>query len=1093
MKNERRNDYWTIFITINALFRKWSEAGSSVSEVEAEIREKLEKVDQEMRAELDKFGKKRGKLHSYLNIARSNDIRETKATSAIPYDENSIKILGLRAASKDKIAAEELYTKTEGMLKGLVQAEEMLRSEFNDRKEKIRNERTLFDASTESKEREVEAELLQYLDSDEINRFIRFMQDASEENPVDRFWNLGTCLEPLNLPPAVWNKAESKFGKAYSGKDATLKVPFTVDPSGNEIVYIDYETNREDEVLGGLQSIVFQTLRDFSDEFDEILFLDPIRYTATGLGVLAPLAESKSSLIRKVANNRENINQQLKELMADLKAEESPISKRLLIVHAFPENYDTETVLQIRTLCANSKKYRVSVFLTHCKSEHEISNDVVGYIKTLAVKVFVGDTVKIDSPMGTGTSEFMLNPAPSELPAELIERYRSLRDIIDKSNDYGSRVGYKLNDVAKGERRLENIPYGVDEKSGKLQTIDFENTNFATFICGASRSGKSTLLHTILTGIMRLNHPDDVEIWLIDFKMTEFSRYIEHTPPHIRYILLDESKELVYDIIDRLTDILRKRQNIFKGKWQKLSEVPKEKYMPAMLIVIDEFSVMSEILADSAMGASDNYSLKLQTLLAKGAALGMHFIFSSQGFTSGTRGLNDFSKKQIQQRVAMKTEFSEIRETLDLKTISEADRYSMENLKTYHTLIRVPEDTLGNHLNQSLVLYIADEASQAAMIDRSIKSVHAKPKYDAYDQSAYIDKQTLIIDGNTYTAFIDRQEQMLREIQRDDEAVAREKMMLYPGEPRRMLPLYAVEIMYGYCENILAIGSLKEKDALISEILSLTCSARLQKIGTEIWSGEKNAVMKKLQADCAPVFDRTAEGLEEICNRIRDLTARIREGRFPDEKHTLIVCLGMERIIQEMNYFNTVESTTAVLTPGNTAESGYASLGEGELDLLQQMALDDADEISYNNIENEVPAKEDAEGFIQAASSEQNVSAVYDARDDIRYILTQGPRLGYHFMVVFHTCMEFSQSRMNTDLFRHKLLLRTPRMDAAEIIGSFQAGEVAELADHVFRYTNGLDNISFRPYLHKGITFEGWRLTEVGVESIGDEEEEYLL
>ena len=151
----------------------------------------------------------------------------------------------------------------------------------------------------------------------------------------------------------------------------------------------------------------------------------------------------------------------------------------------------------------------------------------------------------------------------------------------------------------KGNRSLSNIPYGVDA-DGNILYLDFENTNFATFICGASRSGKSTLLHTIITGILKNNHPDDVEVWLIDFKMTEFSRYISHLPPHVRYIILDESPELVYDIIDRLSEILLKRQNIFKGKWDKLSDVPAEKYMPSIFVIIDEFSVNEKFEAKFA-------------------------------------------------------------------------------------------------------------------------------------------------------------------------------------------------------------------------------------------------------------------------------------------------------------------------------------------------------------------------------------------------------------------------------------------------------------------------------------------------------------
>lgn len=55
------------------------------------------------------------------------------------------------------------------------------------------------------------------------------------------------------------------------------------------------------------------------------------------------------------------------------------------------------------------------------------------------------------------------------------------------------------------------------------------------------------------------------------------------------------------------------------------------------LVMIDEFSIMSQIIADSVKYGKEDYSLKLQALLAEGAALGMHFIFSNQGFTSGSR------------------------------------------------------------------------------------------------------------------------------------------------------------------------------------------------------------------------------------------------------------------------------------------------------------------------------------------------------------------------------------------------------------------------------------------------------------------------
>ncbi len=58
---------------------------------------------------------------------------------------------------------------------------------------------------------------------------------------------------------------------------------------------------------------------------------------------------------------------------------------------------------------------------------------------------------------------------------------------------------------------------------------------------------------------------------------------------------------------------------------------------------------MSQSIAESPI-----YKLRLQNILAKGAALGIKFLFSSQTFTTGVAGLTATARAQIQQRLAMK-------------------------------------------------------------------------------------------------------------------------------------------------------------------------------------------------------------------------------------------------------------------------------------------------------------------------------------------------------------------------------------------------------------------------------------------------------
>ena len=121
--------------------------------------------------------------------------------------------------------------------------------------------------------------------------------------------------------------------------------------------------------------------------------------------------------------------------------------------------------------------------------------------------------------------------------------------------------------------------------------------------------------------------------------------------PHVKYILLDESRELVYDLIDKLTEKMMERQRFFMTHrdLKKVENVPGTVYMPVIFVILDEFSIMSQ-----AVEQSESYKLKLQNILAKGRALGIKFIFASQEFTKGVSGLTSTAKEQIQMRLAMK-------------------------------------------------------------------------------------------------------------------------------------------------------------------------------------------------------------------------------------------------------------------------------------------------------------------------------------------------------------------------------------------------------------------------------------------------------
>ena len=1039
------------------------------------------------------------RVNAFIEIARTHTTKLLKSSSALPFDKGKLSRLAVQVNSGviDDPFATQLYMEATGQLQYL---SEELRQMQAAHESKLKSAET---ALTEQKrsvqmalagvEDDIRAllyskeftDLIMHIEAD-VKTFNSKQATGSFSQEFYGTISIGSLCLPFSIPQSLCSEAYNITGGLFDVQSRTIRIPLNLNVSNGAVIIAEYENNSEGTILSGIQNFILNIARYYSKEYSQICFVDPIRYNSSSLGCLAELCGGAGALIDSVPNSVEELRNKVKSIITETNIREARsksagIQRKqsaLYVFHNFPQAYDAAIVALIQQLCVNAQHYGITVILTNNKSlKNYTSSDTMAFLRTMATTVTANSISGKEQDIAF---PFDWYRAPSTLPSGIRRQFIEERPVVNLSNNYSERIGLPMIPrYRKGVRTLENIPFGIDSV-GSLKTLDFENSNFATFICGAARSGKSTLLHTLITGFIQNNHPDDIEIWLIDFKMTEFSRYINHLPPHVRYIILDESPELVYDIIDRLTEIMLKRQNIFKGKWQKLKDVPEDKYMPAILVVIDEFSVMSQIVADSVVASSENYAVKLQMLLAKGAALGLHFIFASQGFTSGTRGLNDFSKKQVQQRIAMKTEYSEIKDTLDLKSPSEEDKALMEQLPVHHAITRIPVDERGNHLCLSQVLYISDYSEQERMIDSINEKMTPAPRYDVHDLSSYIGKKPMIIDGNTYSAFSSKLEEMQKYIDSHYDIFADgSEFVIFAGEPRRMMPIFPIHISNEFCENLLLIAPLSEKMPAASVLLSISESLGLQGQNVELWSTKKNPIYRHIKFDCRKQYAEKND-LAAICREIKRLKNAIQN---KVECNKFFVLVGFESILIDMS-FQAKSGTSASSAPAGN-QPLYEKRSDGEQDLLTLLKLFDG------STQPSPQPKVDKSPRI----SEENIGAsgCYDAREDLKYILTNGPRLGYHFVMQFSSPGDVSQSKIDTALFKHKIMFRAARNEAAFIIGAANSAVVADLENHSFRYSNGLDSLSFRPYLHDGLSWDGWQISGGEVVNLVDEEEDYLL
>ena len=201
--------------------------------------------------------------------------------------------------------------------------------------------------------------------------------------------------------------------------------------------------------------------------------------------------------------------------------------------------------------------------------------------------------------------------------------------------------------------KILRVPVG---RSGanKLQSIEIgEGTRQHVLLAGKTGSGKSTLLHALITNVALWYSPDEVELWLIDFKKgVEFKAYATHALPHARAVAVESDREFGLSVLQGLDVELKRRGDLFRdagvqdlAAWRSLG---KQDPMPRTLLIVDEFQ---ELFVEEDKVAQDS-SLLLDRLVRQGRAFGMHVILGSQTL-GGTYALPRTTMGQMGIRIAL--------------------------------------------------------------------------------------------------------------------------------------------------------------------------------------------------------------------------------------------------------------------------------------------------------------------------------------------------------------------------------------------------------------------------------------------------------
>lgn len=191
-----------------------------------------------------------------------------------------------------------------------------------------------------------------------------------------------------------------------------------------------------------------------------------------------------------------------------------------------------------------------------------------------------------------------------------------------------------------GARKVQELRLGLGTRQHAL-------------IAGRTGSGKSTLLHVMITAAGMWYGPDQLEMYLIDFKKgVEFKAYTGGRLPHVRAVAIESDREFGLSVLQRLDDELTTRGELFRKLGaQDLAGARKlapDEHLPRVLLLIDEFQEFFTIDDEVASDAS----LLLDRLVRQGRAFGVHVILGSQTL-SGAYSLARSTLGQIGVRIAL--------------------------------------------------------------------------------------------------------------------------------------------------------------------------------------------------------------------------------------------------------------------------------------------------------------------------------------------------------------------------------------------------------------------------------------------------------
>src|SRR5689334_8206417 len=174
-----------------------------------------------------------------------------------------------------------------------------------------------------------------------------------------------------------------------------------------------------------------------------------------------------------------------------------------------------------------------------------------------------------------------------------------------------------------------DVQIGVDSKGEPQRFVMGVRGVHHGLVGGDVRMGKTNLLHVLISQLALCYPPEELELYLLDFKEVEFDAYLTERLPHARAITSRTDREFGLSMLRRFHDEIERRARLCReARVTDLPDYRREtgQVLARALVIMDEFQVL--------FSEEDRLAREAGRLLAdiakRGAAFGLHLLLATQ-------------------------------------------------------------------------------------------------------------------------------------------------------------------------------------------------------------------------------------------------------------------------------------------------------------------------------------------------------------------------------------------------------------------------------------------------------------------------------